>query len=41
MTELRKTRLRDAVERLAELVAMGFVTLMTLVSTLRLLGLVG
>jgi hypothetical protein len=35
-----KSRVQRVIEKLAEGVAMGFITLMTLVSTLRLLGLV-
>ena len=35
-----KSRVQRVLERLTEDVAMGFITLMTLVSTLRLLGIV-
>jgi len=38
MSEAGKTRLRRIVESVTECVAMAFVALMTVVSTLRLLG---
>jgi len=40
MTELRKTSLQEACENATEIVAMAFITLMTILSTLRLLGIV-
>jgi len=38
MTYLRKSRLKRALETVTECVAMGMIALMTLLSTLRLLG---
>ncbi len=40
MTYLRKTRLKRALETVTECVAMAMIALMTLLSTLRLLGIV-
>ena len=40
MTYLRKTLLKRAVETVTECVAMAMIALMTLLSTLRLLGIV-
>jgi len=40
MTYIRKTRLKRALETVTECVAMAMIALMTLLSTLRLLGIV-